>query len=125
MHDLVNYVHNKYKDLPKDFNFTAVTSKNLNVEKFYRLYSEKVALKNKNIGWHPAMLKHAVHLDFVHIFASLALENPEFDAEDNNKLQRCLRRCNSDSKDRRMHPFSKLMIAIKSKYTKIDDNILR
>jgi len=72
MHDLVIYVHDKYMRLPKDFNFTAFTSKNLNVEKFYRLYSEKVALKNKNIGWHPALLKHAVHLDVVHIFASLA-----------------------------------------------------
>jgi len=72
MHELVNYVHEKYMHLPEYFNFTSITSKSLHVEQFYRVYAEKMALQDKNIGWHLNMLRHTVHLDVVHIFASLA-----------------------------------------------------
>jgi len=73
MYDLVNYVHDKYKTLPEDFNFEAITSENLHLEEFFKVYAEKIALKYKNVSWHPAMLKHVVHLDVVHIFATIAL----------------------------------------------------
>ena len=126
MYELVNYVNDKYKELPDDFNFEAITSKNLQVDEFFRVYAEKISLKDRSVSWHPAMLRHVVHLDVVHIFATLALETVEFDPADNNKLVKCLARCSSDSKvNHKIHPFSRLMIAIKSKYTKIEDAILR
>ena len=125
MHDLVNYVDHKYKQLTKDFDFTAITSENLSVEDFYRVYAEKIELKDNTLGWHPVMLRHVVHLDVVQIFATHALSNPTFDLEDHGKLQKCLKRCSSDSKiNRPLHPFSRLMRAIKSKYYNIDDSVL-
>ena len=77
MYELVNYVSDKYKDLPDDFNFEAITSKNLQVDAFFRVYAEKISLKDRSVSWHPAMLRHVVHLDVVHIFATLALETVE------------------------------------------------
>jgi hypothetical protein len=89
MYELVNYVHNKYKILPEDFNFEAITSKNLQVDEFFRVYAEKISLKDRSVSWHPVMLRHVVHLDVVHIFAAFALETVEFDPADGNKLQKC------------------------------------
>ena len=92
MYELVNYVNDKYKILPEDFNFEAITSKNLQVDEFFRVYAEKISLKDRSVSWHPAMLRHVVHLDVVHIFAALALEIVEFDPAEGNKWRDCIRR---------------------------------
>ena len=83
-------------------------------------------MKEKNVGWHPNVLRHAVHLDVIHIFASNALENIEFDKADESKLTRCLAKCTSKAKsDRKTNPISKIMTAINEKFPKLSDPILR
>ena len=45
MYEMVNYVNDKYKKLKDNFNFEAITSKNLHVDEFFRVYAEKIGLK--------------------------------------------------------------------------------
>ena len=72
------------------------------------------------------MLKHAVHLDVIYIFAKFALDNLEFDVSDENKLTKCLAKCTSNAKvDSHTSAISKLMIAIKEKFTNLTDPLLR
>ena len=72
------------------------------------------------------MLKHAVHLDVIYIFAKFALDNLEFDASDENKLTKCLAKCTSNAKgDAETSAISKLMIAIKKKFKNLTDPLLR
>lgn len=126
MFELVNYVHDKYKQVDKDFNFNSVAIEDFQVEEFFRVYAEKIGLKDKNVGWHPNVLRHAVHLNVIHIFASNALENIEFDQADDRKLTKCLAKCTSKAKDdRRTNPISKIMTAINEKFPKLSDPILR
>ena len=69
MFELVNYVHDKYKQVDKDFNFNSVAIEDFQVEELFSVYAEKIGLKEKHLGWHPNVLRHAVHLDVIHIFA--------------------------------------------------------
>lgn len=72
------------------------------------------------------MLKHAVHLDVIYIFAKFALDHLEFDVSDENKLTKCLAKCTSNAKgDAKTSAISKLMIAIKEKFTNLTDPLLR
>ena len=72
------------------------------------------------------MLKFAVHLDVIHIFAKFALDYLEFDVSDENKLTKCLAKCNSNAKvDSHTSAISKLMIAIKEKFKNLTDPLLR
>ena len=72
------------------------------------------------------MLKHAVHLDVIYIFAKFALDNLEFDVSDENKLTKCLAKCTSNAKgDAQTSAISKLMIAIKAKFKNLTDLLLR
>ena len=71
------------------------------------------------------MLKHAVHLDVIYIFAKFALDNLEFDVSDENKLTKCLAKCTSNAKvDSHTSAISKLMIAIKEKFKNLTDPLL-
>ena len=94
MFELVNYVHDKYKQVDKDFNFNSVAIEDFQVEEFFRVYAEKIGLKEKTLV-DPNVLRYAVHLDVIHIFASNALENIEFDKADERKLTKCLAKCTS------------------------------
>jgi len=72
------------------------------------------------------VLRHAVHLDVIHIFASHALENIEFDQADDRKLTKCLAKCTSKAKDDpKTNPISKIMTAINEKFPKLSNPILR
>ena len=124
--ELVPFVADKYKLLPDNFNFKSICSNDLNVTEFYELYVKKIMLKEGNVSWHPNLLKHVVHLDQVYLFAQNAIDHVEFDVEDKGKISKVLAHCSSNSKqDRKTHPLAKIMTAIKSKFTKITDQILR
>ena len=45
MHELVGYVHDKYKDLHEDLNFEGISSEGFQVEQFFKVYAEKLVLK--------------------------------------------------------------------------------
>ena len=116
------FVADKYKKLPENFNFKSICSSDLNVTEFYELYVKKIMLKEGNVGWHPNLLKHVVHLDQVHLFAQNVIDHIEFDPEDKGKLSKVLARFSTEAKqDVQTHPLSKIMAAIKSKFTKITD----
>lgn len=83
-------------------------------------------MKEKHVGYHPNVLRHAVYLDVIHIFASNALDNIEFDLADERKLTKCLAKCTSKAKDdSQTNPISKIMTAINEKFPKLSDDILR
>ena len=72
------------------------------------------------------MLKHAVHLDVIYFFDKFALNHLEFDVSDENRLIKCLAKCSIDAKgDVKTSAISKLMIAIKAKFTNRTDPLLR
>ena len=68
-HELVGYVHDKYKELSEDFDFKGICSETYQVQEFFRMYAEKISMKEGNVSWHLGLLKHAVYLDVIYIFA--------------------------------------------------------
>ena len=69
MIELVGYVHDKYKELTDDIDFKSICSETYQVESFFGIYAEKIRMKEGNISWHLSLLKHAVYLDVIYIFA--------------------------------------------------------
>jgi hypothetical protein len=67
LHRIVLFVHNKYKDLPDDFDGHLFLQDSIKLSGFFTTYARLMSEKNKAVGWHPNVLSHAVRLNHLKI----------------------------------------------------------
>ena len=68
LHRMVLFVHDKYKELPDDFESHLFVAEPIKLTRFFTTYARLMSDKNNNsVGWHHNFLTHAVQLGHLKI----------------------------------------------------------